>query len=144
MIIVLLVGVAFFAYTMGSLNSLIVEYYQTRDEENRMTEFNIWLNSLEALHGDVPKNLKNQIKRHFMYYFSTDKNKQMAKSYWKNRNIEYLVSVDQEYLKELPEEIVKKVVKLLYNNFLESFDYFLGKSDFAYKLVFHLQPRQLF
>jgi hypothetical protein len=49
--VIMLCAVAFFAYIMGSFNSAIQEYDELTSTDDKKSELNIWLDSIEILHG---------------------------------------------------------------------------------------------
>jgi hypothetical protein len=56
--VIMLCAVAFFAYIMGSFNSAIKEYDELTSTDDKKSELNMWLDSVEILHDSLPKAMK--------------------------------------------------------------------------------------
>ena len=54
-ILILLVGVGVFAYIMGSFNSAVTDYDSLNPDDENLSRLNIWLDSLEEMHGKIKK-----------------------------------------------------------------------------------------
>lgn len=78
-----------------------------------MQELNIWLESIEKLHGKLPEALKRSIHDHYCNYWDKDRLRNVAKSYWLYESYEEFVKIDQPYLKELPKEVVCEIYEYL-------------------------------
>jgi uncharacterized protein YbgA (DUF1722 family) len=104
-------------------------------------ELNSWLDSVERIHGTIGKDLRDKVVHHFTYYFTADRLKTLAKKYWEASGPEDLVSIDQEYIKDLPEDIYYEILTNLFGDFLSNFNFYLGESKFKIVILPHLQPR---
>ena len=83
----MLVGVVWFAYIMGSFNSVIEDFNSLTGEQDNLSNLNIWIDELEnfAFAGQykkLPQDLKKEIIEHHCYYWAHDRLKFMAKRYW--------------------------------------------------------------
>jgi hypothetical protein len=47
--LIMLIGVGFFAYVMGSFNSTIADYDELTSDNDVLSELNIWIEQLEAV-----------------------------------------------------------------------------------------------
>ena len=138
---VMLFGVTLFAYIMGNFNNAINYYNEATSGVDYIGSLNTWLDSLERLHGKIPKELRKKIIDHFTFYFSNDRLKSLAKSYWDAETADDLVAIDQDYVSLLPEEIYYQVIGSLFKDFLYHFSYF-SSEKLKYALLPHLQPRK--
>jgi CRP-like cAMP-binding protein len=141
-IIAMLFGVTMFAYIMGNFNNAINFYNEATSGVDYIGELNTWLDSLEILHGKIYKDLRSKVIDHFAFYFNTDRLKSLAKTHWTAEKIEDLVSIDQDYVAFLPEEIYYKILKHLFSDFLYHFKHTIGETKLRYAIIPHLQPRK--
>jgi hypothetical protein len=121
MTVILLFGVAFYAYIMGTFTSTIADYNSTIRGKDQLQELNIWIRSIEKLHGKLPIKLKQEINEHYFNYWDHDLLKDLAKSYWLYNSPDDFVSIDQAYLKDLPIEHVHSIYDHLFRNFYYRF-----------------------
>lgn len=141
-LLVMLFGVTLFAVIMGNFNSAIAYYSESTTPADYLGELNLWLGSLERIHGKINKPLKSKIIDHFKYYFEKDRLKSLSKNYWEANFPDELIIIDQEYVKFLNEQVYYSIIKNLYSDFIHSFKYFLGASKFKFSIIPHLQPRK--
>ncbi|OMJ96182.1 hypothetical protein SteCoe_365 [Stentor coeruleus] len=141
-IVAMLFGVTLFAVIMGNFNSALTYYTEATSAVDCLGELNLWLDSLEIIHGKIDKKLRTNITDHFKYYFEKDRLKNLAKNYWEASTPENLISIDQQYVSSLPEEIYNQILQNLYSDFLQNFKYFFGSSKVKYAIIPHLQPRR--
>lgn len=138
----LLIGVAWFSYAVGMFHTVFADYSAMTAKKGDLAELNVWIKSLEELHGVLPAKLKKKILAHFMYYSANDMNTVLAKGYWRYKDASELRKIDQEYLSLLPAKQVRRIFRYLYDDFFYKFSYFFGKTWLRYDLAPHLQPRQ--
>jgi hypothetical protein len=74
-IFVMLCGVAFFSYIMGSFIEIISNYDKKMGSVDKGTELHNWMTLLTRFTNNkpLPKSLINQIDNHFAYYWSNDR-----------------------------------------------------------------------
>jgi hypothetical protein len=85
-VIIMLAGVGCFAYIMGSFNSAVQDYNSLTSGDDNLSNLNIWLDSLEDMIKLNPK-FKQQILDHYIYYFSKDRLRFLAKCHWRETPI---------------------------------------------------------
>ena len=87
--------------------------------------------------------LRKRIIEHHCFYWSQDRLKFMAKSYWKANSDEELCDLKIEYLQDMPPEIARKIIDYLYEDIFYNFRTFFGQEpDFKQAICFHFQPRK--
>lgn len=142
LIVVLVAGVASFAVTMGKVNGIISEFDSLTGDTDNMAGLDIWMSSLEDMHGKIPPKLKKQIYDHFNYYWTHDRLKGIALSYWTADDVEGMTSIKDTYLKNLPANLIQQVLNYLFEDIFYKFKYFFGEEDFKYDICLHFQPRK--
>ena len=65
MILILLLGVAFFAYVIGVINDLVFSITTSEMEDTNMDELIAWLDMIELSNRQIPPELKSEILMHF-------------------------------------------------------------------------------
>lgn len=138
---VMLFGVGLFAVIMGSFNSAIAYYVEANSTGDYLGELNSWLDSIERAHRKLKVPLKNEIIAYFDYYFNKDRLKKLAKNYWEAESVDDLISIDQDYIKDLPEDTYFELLSQLFADFLTSFRVYFTESRFKFSIIPHLQPR---
>ena len=141
MICVICIGATIFAYVMGRFNNLIRYYNDTNSGMDYLGNLNSWLDSLERIHGRIPRELKKKIRKHFTFYFKYDRLKSLAKSYWDAETPKDLISINQHYVNSLPEETYYQILYSLFKDFFYYFESF-GSAKLKYAIIPHLQPRK--
>ena len=139
--VLMLTGVTIFAVVMGNFNSAITYYADITNGKDVLGELNTWMEMVERIHGNIPKLLKNKVIDHFSYYFERDRLKALAKNYWDASDANDLVSIDQEYIKQLPEDTYYEVLSMIFEDFLSNISYYFPKNRFKFQILPHLQPR---
>lgn len=142
LIVVLVAGVASFAVTMGKVNGIIAEFDSLTGDTDNMAGLDIWMSSLEDMHGKIPPKLKKQIYDHFNYYWAHDRLKGIALSYWTADDVEGMTSIQDTYLKNLPANLIQQVLNYLFEDIFYKFKYFFEDEDFKYDICLHFQPRK--
>jgi hypothetical protein len=142
-IIVMLIGIALFAYLSGSFHSAIFEYHSLTSEDN-LDDLNTWINSIEDKYTRLPKQIKKQITQHFLYYWDKDRLYTMAKDYWSYNSYTQMKKIDQSFLKRLPIQVTHQILDSLFGDIFKKFDIFFHYKEFQYELCFHIQPRHLY
>lgn len=138
----MLFGVALFGFIMGNFNSAIAYYTEATTGEDYIGSLNMWLHSLERVQGKIPKVLRKKVIEHFIYYFSKDRLKSLAKNYWESKIHEDLVNISQEYVSSMPDYIYYEILENLFSDFLITFRQFFGEGKLRYAILPHLQPRR--
>ena len=140
-IVVMLTGVAVFAVIMGNFNSAFTFYTDVANGKDMLGELNTWMEMIERIHGNIPKLLRTKIIQHFSYYFERDRLKALAKNYWEAHGPDDLVSINQAYIKQLPEDTYYEVLSMIFEDFLSNISYYFPKNRFKFHILPHLQPR---
>jgi len=134
-IFVMLCGVAFFSYLMGSFIDIITTYNEKIGKPDESIDLHSWMNLLTRFTNNkpLPKNLITQIDNHFEHY-------------WKKDRLGYL-SRDDEYLNALPRSIKRLImVHYLFDDVFYQFRLFFDTqknwdSKFLYDIAFGFKPR---
>ncbi|OMJ88353.1 hypothetical protein SteCoe_9768 [Stentor coeruleus] len=141
-LIIMLFGVTLFGLIMANFNSAIAYYTEATTGEDYIGSLNMWLHSLEKVQGKIPKVLRKKITEHFMYYFSKDRLKSLAKNYWEAKISEDLISISQGYVSSMPDFIYYDILENVFPDFLFTFRQFFGDGKLRYAILPHLQPRR--
>jgi len=74
-VFLMLCGVAFFSYIMGSFIEIIANYRKKMGVIDQIGDLHHWLTILTRYNNGKPlsKSLTNQIERHFTYYWANDR-----------------------------------------------------------------------
>lgn len=74
-VFLMLCGVAFFSYIMGSFIEIIANYRKKMGVIDQIGDLHNWLNLLTRYNNNKPlsKSLTNQIERHFSFYWTNDR-----------------------------------------------------------------------
>lgn len=142
-IIVMLIGIALFAYLSGSFHSAIFEYHNLTSEDN-LDNLNTWINSLEDKYTRLPKHIKKQITQHFLYYWDKDRLYTLSKDYWNYNSYTQMKKIDQSFLKRLPIQVTHQILDSLFGDIFKKFDLFFHYKEFQYEVCFHIQPRHFY
>jgi potassium voltage-gated channel Eag-related subfamily H protein 8 len=97
-ILIMLCGVAFFSYIMGSFIEIISNYDKKMGVVDKGTELHNWMTLLTRFTNNkpLPKSLINSIDNHFAYYWANDRLSCISKK--------------NEYLNALPRSIKRNVI----------------------------------
>ena len=98
-IIVLLLGVAFFSYTMGTFIEIITNYDQKMGVIDRGTDLHNWMTILSRYTNNkpLPRKLINKIEANFAYYQANDRINTLHP--------------DDEYLSQMPRYIKRTIMR---------------------------------
>lgn len=135
-IIIMLCGVAFFSYIMGSFIEIISNYDKKMGTVDKGTELHNWMTLLTRFTNNkpLPKQLINQIDSHFAYYWSNDRLSCISKK--------------NEYLNALPRSIKRDImIHYLFDDIFYRFRFFFNFQEykdhkFLYDISFGLKPRK--
>jgi len=135
-IVVMIIGVAFFSYIMGSFIEIISNYDKKMGTEDKGRELHNWMTLLTRFTNNkpLPRSLINQIDSHFANYWAQDR---LA-----------CISKDNEYLNALPRSIKRDImIHYLFDDIFYSFRFFFNYSEykehkFLYDISFGLKPRK--
>jgi Na+/H+-translocating membrane pyrophosphatase len=74
-VFIMLCGVAFFSYIMGSFIEIISNYEKKMGVIDKGTELHNWMTLLTRFTGNkpLPKSLSTQIESHFTYFWANDR-----------------------------------------------------------------------
>jgi hypothetical protein len=114
-ILIMLCGVAFFSYIMGSFIEIISNYDKKMGTVDKGTELHNWMTLLTRFTNNkpLPKQLINQIDSHFAYYWSNDRLS--------------CISKDNEYLNALPRSIKRDImIHYLFDDIFYKFRFFFN------------------
>jgi len=135
-IFIMLVGVAFFSYNMGSFIEFIQNYQKKMGVIDKSEDLQKWIMLLLRFNNKkpLPKSLIGSVEKHFAYYWANDR----------------LASLSQndDYLKALPRVIKRQIMtNYLFQDIFTSFKYFFNtfenkESRFLYDVSFGFMPRQ--
>ncbi len=133
--IIMLGGVAFFSYIMGSFISIITRFESISGGKNDSPDLHNWMTLLTRFidNKPLPRTLINEIDTHFQHY-------------WASNRLGY-VSKDNEFLNALPRSIKKSViVHYIFDDVFYKFRSFFNtikneNSKFLYDIAFGLKPR---
>ena len=139
--LVMLFGVGLFAVIMGNFNSAIAYYVEANSTGDYLGELNNWIDSVEKAHKKLKAPFRSEIIAYFEYYFNNDRLKNLAKNYWEAESVDDLISISQDYLKDLPEDTYFNLLSHLFEDFLSSFRVYFTESEFKFSIIPHLQPR---
>lgn len=134
--VVMVGGVAFFSYIMGSFISIIQKFDDLLDEKDESNDLHNWLALVRRFNDNKPlsEDLIKAIDNHFAHY-------------WKNDRLD-AVSTNNEFLKALPRNIKRSVMlQYIFDDVLHKFRIFFNTtknidSKFLYDISFGLKPRQ--
>lgn len=134
-IIILLGGVAFFSYIMGSFIEIISTFNQNLGNEEHTFELHNWMVLLTRYsEKPLPNSLYRQINQHYKYY-------------WEHNRLSQLQG-GNDYLKFLPRQMKRSIViHYLFDDIFYNFRLFFNpqknkESKFLYDVAFGLEPRQ--
>ena len=134
---IMLGGVAFFSYIMGSFIDIIQNYnMKMGGNDEKSTDLNNWLTLLTRFTGRKPlsKNLVSQIEKHFVYYWANDRKAALDNN--------------EKYLNALPKTIKRSIMtNYLFDDILWTFRHFFNTEDykdtkFIYDITFGFMPRR--
>lgn len=133
--IIMLGGVAFFTYIMGSFIGIITKFDNMSGTKNESPDLHNWMTLLTRFidNKPLPRNLINEIDAHFSHYWSSNRLS--------------CVSKHNEYLNALPRSIKKSLmVHYLFDDVFYKFRSFFNtikneNSKFLYDISFGLKPR---
>lgn len=136
-VLVMLCGVAFFSYIMGSFID-IIQNYDMKTGDDKETKLNNWLGLIQRFTSNkpIPKRLLREIEEHFNHY-------------WKHDRLASIKSSD-EYMNALPRSIKKAIMtNYLFEDVFWKFRFFFGLDEeknkdhkFMYEVAFHFMPRK--
>ena len=69
LILILIIGVAFFAYVIGVIHNLIISISVNEEADFNMEELTKWLDMIESQFGTIPPDMKTEILRHYLFYW---------------------------------------------------------------------------
>jgi len=97
-VFVMLCGVAFFSYIMGSFIDIISNYEKTMGIIDRASNLHNWLTQLTKYTNNkpLPKGLITQIEKHFQYFWAHDRLASLSRT--------------DEHLQALPRQIKRHIV----------------------------------
>jgi hypothetical protein len=74
-VFIMLFGVAFFSYIMGSFIEILSNYQQKMGVVDLSPELHNWMNFLSRFRNNkpIPKQITVQIDKHFTYYWANDR-----------------------------------------------------------------------
>jgi len=128
---ILLGGVAFFSYIMGSFIEIISTFNQNLGNEDHTFELHNWLALLVRFREKpIPNSLYRQINEHYKHYWANDRLSQ--------------ISGGNEFLAALPRQIKRSlVVHYLFDDVFYNFRFFFNPqkykdSKFLYDIAFGL------
>lgn len=111
-IFIMLMGIAFFSYTMSNFTTILANYDKVMGIENKSSDLQVWLDSLskfsqiflllfkdQTSHTPISKEKLDDIYEEFAYY-------------WKNNRLSS-ISLKDRYLKVMPKELKKEVILFL-------------------------------
>jgi potassium voltage-gated channel Eag-related subfamily H protein 8 len=132
---IMLCGVAFFSFIMGSFIEIISNFNQQTGTKDEGTDLHQWLSLLTRFTNNrpLPKRLINQIDEHFQFYWSNDRLSSISK--------------DNEFLNALPRSIKRNImITYLFEDVFDKFRFFFNTqkykdSKFLYDISFGIKPR---
>ena len=131
-IFVMLGGVAFFSYIMGSFIDIISNYEKKMGVIDKGTDLHNWMTLLTRFTNNkpLPKSLAQQIENHFAYY-------------WANDRLTSLSQTD-EYLSALPRSLKLQILtSYLFEDIFRKFHKFFGQDErFLFDVAFGFMPRK--
>lgn len=133
--IIMLGGVAFFTYIMGSFIQIIAKFDSISGKEDDSPNLHNWMTLLTRFidNKPLPRSLINEIDTHFQHYWNSDR-------------LEY-VGNKNEFLNALPKSIKKSImVHYLFDDVFYKFRSFFNtikneNTKFLYDISFGLKPR---
>lgn len=92
-ILIMILGIAFFSYIMGSFNDVLIQYDKAMGVQNKGSDLQVWMTSLSKFTSNqpLPKDLAKKIDLHFKYY-------------WKNDRLRSL-TIEDKYLQMMPKAL---------------------------------------
>jgi len=134
--LVMLCGVAFFSYIMGSFIEIISNYDKKMGAVDKGAELHNWMTLLTRFTNNkpLPKSLINQVDNHFAYYWAHDRLSSISKK--------------NDYLNALPRSIKRNIlIHFLFDDVFYKFRFFFNSqkhqdSKFLYDVAFGLKPRK--
>ena len=135
-VLIMLCGVAFFSYIMGSFIEIISNYEKKMGVIDRGTDLHNWLTLLTRFTNNkpLPKSLSQQIENHFGYFWANDRLSSLSQ--------------EDEYLKALPRSIKRQIMtQYLFEDLFYKFRMFFNTSEnresrFLYDVSFGFMPRR--
>ncbi len=135
-IVVMLMGVAFFSYIMGSFIEIISNYDKMLGPQDQSGELHNWMSLLTRFTNNrpLPKNLIAQIDNHFQHF-------------WAHNRLS-CISKNNEYLNALPRSIKRSImVDYLFDDVFYKFRFFFNsvkyiQHKFLYDIAFGFKPRR--
>jgi hypothetical protein len=88
--LIMLTGVGFFAYVMGSFNSTIADYDELTSGDDNLSALNNWIDNLSTMKRKLTPALRKKIIDHFTHYWANDRLRFMAKCYWREKTAELM------------------------------------------------------
>ena len=133
-IFIMLGGVAFFSYIMGSFIEIISTFNQNLGNEEQTFDLHNWMTLLTRFRDKpLPNSLYRQINQHFKQYWGQNRLSQVQK--------------DNEFINALPRQIKRGIiVHYLFDDIFYNFRFFFNPqknkdSKFLYDVAFGLKPR---
>lgn len=134
-IMIMLSGVAFFSFIMGSFIEIISNFNENLGVEEKTFELHNWITLLTRFRENkpLPNSLYKQINEHFKYYWTNNRLEQVQKS--------------NEFLNTLPRSIKRGIiVHYLFDDIFYNFRFFFKpqqhkESRFLYDIAYGLKPR---
>ena len=133
-IFIMLGGVAFFSYIMGSFIEIISTFNQNLGNEEQTFDLHNWMTLLTRFRDKpLPNSLYRQINQHFKYFWANNRLSQVQK--------------DNEFINALPRQIKRGIiVHYLFDDIFYNFRFFFNPqrnkdSKFLYDVAFGLKPR---
>lgn len=141
-IVLLIIGPTMYAYAMGKSIDTIKKLEDIGKNDEKLSEFDTWISSLEFHYKELPLDLKEGLINHFKYYFANNRAGPLAEKYWKNQTKAELGQFHSKFVCELPEKLRIRMLNALFIDVFYKFKPFFGRVDsFRYYVCLHIQPR---
>lgn len=135
-LMIMLGGVAFFSYIMGSFIEIISNYEKKMGVVEKSGDLHNWLIMLTRYTNNqpLPRSITTQIEQNFSYFWTHDRLQ--------------CVKNDEAYLQALPQKIKNQImIGYLFSDIFKTFKKFFNvesvkDSTFLYDLAFGFMPRQ--
>ncbi|OMJ79176.1 hypothetical protein SteCoe_20877 [Stentor coeruleus] len=141
-IILLIIGPSMYAYAMGKSIDTIKKLEEVGKNDEKLSEFDTWISSLEFHYKELPIDLKEGLINHFKYYFENNRAGPLAEKYWNYPTKAELGQFHSKFVSELPEKLRIRVLNAIFIDVFYKFKPFFGRVDsFRYYVCLHIQPR---
>ena len=139
-IVLVIVGSAWFAFTMGKTIGLINEMRELSGIKDKTAQLNIWISNIEEKQAIFPKDLKVTIQTYFLHYWKNDR---LGSICCLNRETEqYTSSVSDYFFQQLPTDIKNNILVYLFDDLFFKFSFFFKEfQQIQNEIVLCLQPR---